>query len=76
MLYGFAGIRLDEHDPKTAMWSKQLLGNRWISIQPHLPKQWKQLVIKGLNLQNRESGEREIYDVTLTPTRVDVVRRP
>lgn len=76
VLYGFAGIRLDEHEPKNAMWSKQLLGNRWISIQPHLPKQWKQIVIKGLNLPNRESGEREIYDVTLTPTRVDVVRRP
>lgn len=72
VLYGFAGIRLDEHEPQNVIWKRKLRGKRWISITPHLPKAWKQITLRGVSLPSATDDVREKFDITLGPNRVSV----
>lgn len=61
VVYGFLGFRLDSTKDPKAKWSKELLGDRWLSIKPNLPRQWKSVKFKNFTLL----GQR--YTLTATP---------
>jgi len=48
VLYGFAGIRIDEKKAPGTQWSIPLRNGAILSIAPHLPKAWKKLTLKNL----------------------------
>lgn len=50
VIYGFLGFRIDEKKLPGAVWSKQLLGARWLSIKPNLPKAWKSVKFKNFKV--------------------------
>lgn len=59
VLYGFLGIRIDSKPEPGAQWSKRL--NRgWLSIKPHLPKQWKRVTVQNLSILGQN------YKLTVT----------
>lgn len=49
-LYGFVGLRIDDHDPGTKPWKTPLKNGYWLSCQPHLPEAWKSVTIDGLTV--------------------------
>jgi trehalose/maltose hydrolase-like predicted phosphorylase len=53
VLYGFLGIRIDSGNPAKNAWSKQLLGDRALSVEPHLPKLWKSVKFKNFTVLGR-----------------------
>lgn len=40
VLYGFLGLRLDDHDPGQKPWKLRLNSGTWVSLAPSLPSQW------------------------------------
>ena len=49
VLYGFAGLRIDDHKP-THNGAIPLKNGYYLSIKPNLPKAWKSLKIRGLKI--------------------------
>ena len=50
VLFGFLGFRIDSEQEQGAAWSKQLLGNSWLSIKPNLPKTWKSVTLRNFSV--------------------------
>jgi trehalose/maltose hydrolase-like predicted phosphorylase len=50
VLFGFAGLRIDEKKAPDAQWSMPLLDGKILSIAPHLPKGWKKLTLRNLTI--------------------------
>jgi trehalose/maltose hydrolase-like predicted phosphorylase len=53
VLYGFLGIRIDSGNRSENVWSKPLLGDRVLSVAPHLPKAWKSVKLKNFTVLGR-----------------------
>lgn len=69
VLYGFAGLRIDDHKPEKAAWMVPLKEGYWLSCTPHLPKAWRSIKIKGLKLLDAT------YDLTISGDSVAVQKR-
>lgn len=53
VLYGFAGLRLEEGTPEDALWI-QNLNNGWtLSAKPNLPSTWTKITIYGIVINGR-----------------------
>lgn len=68
VIYGFLGFRIDEKKQPGAVWSKQLLGARWLSIKPNLPKAWKSVKFKNFKVLGKS------YTLTVTRKRASVTQ--
>ena len=68
VLYGFLGFRIDSHKDAHAAWSTPLQQGKWLNVAPHLPKAWKKVQLRGLQVV----GTR--YTMTFTPSGVKVER--
>jgi trehalose/maltose hydrolase-like predicted phosphorylase len=68
VLYGFLGFRLDSEQEPEAVWSKKLLGDRWLSVKPNLPPKWNSVKFKNFTV----FGER--YTLLVTPTTAQVTQ--
>ncbi|HJP84160.1 MAG TPA: glycosyl hydrolase family 65 protein [Fimbriimonadaceae bacterium] len=66
VLYGFAGIRIDNKKAQGAKWSIPLKNGKVLSITPHLPREWKSLKINGLTVLGKR------YDVLIKGEQVTV----
>lgn len=66
VLYGFAGIRIDEKPVTGANWTKELKNGYWLSCKPNLPKAWKSMNIKGIVVLGKK------YDLKISNTDVFV----
>jgi len=53
ILFGFAGIGIDEKQDLDALWSKKLLGGSWMNVRPRLPAAWKAVKLKNLTVLGR-----------------------
>ena len=53
VLYGFAGIRIDDKEAPNAKWSTPLKNGKVLSVAPNLPKEWKKLTLKNLAILGR-----------------------
>jgi len=69
VLYGFLGLRLDRFEPN-APWKLPLANGYWISSSPHLPKAWKSITLKNIQL----GGQR--FTIRATHDRLDVTKSP
>lgn len=67
VLYGFAGIRIDDKPQEGAKFERQLKLGKWLSIKPNLPKQWKKITIRSLWILG------EPVDVEISATQVKVL---
>ena len=68
VLYGFLGFRIDlQKDPK-ALWAKRLRGGDWLTLNPHLPRQWKKVTFRNFYLL----GQR--YTLTVTHNGINVTQ--
>lgn len=54
VLYGFAGIRIDDKKAPEAQWSMPLRNGKVLSIAPNLPKEWKKLTLKNLTILGKK----------------------
>jgi hypothetical protein len=68
VLYGFAGIRIDLKSPGDAVWSHQILGGSVLSVNPHLPSQWKSVKLKNFSILG------STYTLTATHTGCTVIK--
>jgi hypothetical protein len=59
VLYGFAGIRIDDKKAPGAQWSTPLKNGKVLSIAPNLPKEWKKLTLKNLTIL----GKRYTFEI-------------
>ncbi len=50
VLYGFAGLRIDDRKAAGALWNHPLLGGKTLSLRPSLPPGWKGVKLKGVTL--------------------------
>ena len=66
VIYGFAGIRVDDKKAPNARWSTPLLNGKVLSIAPNLPKEWKSLRLKGLKILGKP------YSIEITGDQVKV----
>lgn len=54
VLYGFAGLRLDDRPlPGSAFPPIRLKNGGWLSCRPSLPKEWRSVTIDGLTILDR-----------------------
>lgn len=67
VLYGFAGFRIDYAPEPGALWSLRLREGGWLSIKPHLPKEWKRVTIRNFKVLGKR------YTATITPNGVQVI---
>jgi trehalose/maltose hydrolase-like predicted phosphorylase len=54
VVYGFAGIRIDDKKAPNAQWSIPLKNGKTLSIAPNLPKEWKRLTLKNLTILGKK----------------------
>ncbi|MBC8064421.1 MAG: glycoside hydrolase family 65 protein [Chlorobia bacterium] len=54
VLYGFAGIRIDDKKAPGAQWSIPLKNGKVLSIAPNLPKEWKKLTLRNLTILGKK----------------------
>ena len=66
VLYGFAGLRIDDRKAPGALWSHPLLGGKVLSVRPALPPAWKGVHLKGIALPDGR------YDLEIAPGKVTV----
>ena len=50
VLYGFLGFRIDSKKDPQALWAKRLRGGDWLTLNPHLPKQWNKVTFRNFPL--------------------------
>ena len=50
VIYGFLGFRIDSKPEAGASWSLKLKGDRWLSINPNLPKAWKRVTFRNFHV--------------------------
>jgi trehalose/maltose hydrolase-like predicted phosphorylase len=53
LIYGFLGFRLDSEQRRGPAWSTPLIGNRYLSVRPQLPKEWKSVKFKNFTILGR-----------------------
>ena len=53
VLYGFLGIRIDSANRSDDAWSTKILGDRVLSVSPHLPKAWNSVRFQNFNVLGR-----------------------
>lgn len=70
VLYGFLGIRIDDRPLSNAQYTTRLNNGRWLSIAPHLPKEWTGLRVRGLTILGRR------YEVTVSGNQVNIFEEP
>jgi trehalose/maltose hydrolase-like predicted phosphorylase len=68
VVYGFLGFRIDSSQSTAPGWSTRLMGERWLNVQPHLPKAWKSVRFKNFHVLGRS------YTLTATQTSVKVTQ--
>jgi hypothetical protein len=61
VIYGFLGFRIDSEPVPGAAWTKELIGENWLSIRPNLPPTWKSATLKNFAVR----GAR--YTLSVTP---------
>lgn len=66
VLYGFMGFRIDLQKDQEAVWAKRLNGEYWLSLSPHLPPQWKGVVLRNACVL----GQRITFTITHNGTTV------
>lgn len=49
-LYGFVGLRIDDHDPGAKPWKMPLKDGYWLSCEPHLPRSWRSVTLRNLTV--------------------------
>lgn len=54
VLYGFAGLRIDNKKAPNAQWSMPLKNGHILSIAPNLPKEWKKLTLRNLTVLGKK----------------------
>lgn len=54
VIYGFAGIRIDDRKAPGAQWSTPLKNGKVLSIAPNLPKEWRKLTLKNLTILGKK----------------------
>jgi trehalose/maltose hydrolase-like predicted phosphorylase len=64
VFFGFLGFRIDDRPQEGSKWSVQLRGGMVLSAKPNLPKEWKRVRVRNLNVL----GQR--FTLELTPDRV------
>jgi len=50
VLYGFAGLRIDNQKGPRAQWSMPLRNGMILSLAPSLPKEWRRLTLRNLRI--------------------------
>jgi trehalose/maltose hydrolase-like predicted phosphorylase len=55
VLYGFAGLRIDDKKAPNAQWSMTLKNGKVLSIAPNLPREWKKLTLKNLTILGKKT---------------------
>jgi len=68
VIYGFLGFRIDSKPEAGASWSLKLKGDRWLSIKPNLPKQWKRVTFRNFHVLGKT------YTLTATHESVQVTQ--
>ena len=53
VLFGFAGIRIDNKQAPHAQWSMPIRNGTILSIAPNLPKEWKKVTLRNLKVLNK-----------------------
>jgi trehalose/maltose hydrolase-like predicted phosphorylase len=66
VVYGFLGFRIDSKPEAGASWSLKLKGDRWLSIKPNLPKEWKRVTFRNFHVLGKT------YTLTATHQSVQV----
>jgi len=54
VIYGFAGIRIDDKRAPNAQWSTPLNNGKVLSIAPNLPNEWKKITLKNLSILGKK----------------------
>ncbi len=68
VIYGFLGFRIDSKPEAGASWSLKLKGDRWLSIKPNLPKEWKRVTFRNFHVLGKT------YTLTATHESVQVTQ--
>lgn len=68
VIYGFLGFRIDSKPEAGASWSLKLKGERWLSIKPNLPKEWKRVTFRNFHVLGKT------YTLTATHQSVQVTQ--
>jgi hypothetical protein len=50
VLFGFLGFRIDSQKDPAASWAKKLNGERWLTIRPNLPTEWRSVKFKNFTI--------------------------
>ncbi len=66
VLYGFAGFRIDYQQNPDAKWSMPLRNGGWLNVNPRLPKIWKRITLRGVQILD----QRLTFDITNDQVRV------
>ncbi|MCE9557712.1 MAG: hypothetical protein K8R88_02055 [Armatimonadetes bacterium] len=53
VLYGFAGIRLDNAPQANSKWTVKLKSGKFLSILPHLPSEWKSITLDKFVIEDK-----------------------
>ncbi|HWD41010.1 MAG TPA: glycosyl hydrolase family 65 protein [Fimbriimonas sp.] len=61
LLYGLLGFRIDLKPEPGSAWSKRLLGNSFLSVKPHLPREWKSVKFQNFTVL------KDRYTLEVTP---------
>jgi hypothetical protein len=54
VLYGFLGLRFDEHEPAEAGWKTELDDGWWLSCSPNLPDEWEAIVLEDVDILGKK----------------------
>ncbi|HEY3781061.1 MAG TPA: glycosyl hydrolase family 65 protein [Fimbriimonadaceae bacterium] len=68
VLYGFLGFRIDLQNDVHAPWRHRLNGKEWLTIQPHLPKEWNRVTFKNFSLLGKR------YTLTATQSGITMTQ--
>lgn len=66
VLYGFAGFRIDYRKNPEAKWSMPLRDGGWLNVNPRLPKIWKRITLRGVQIL----GKRYTFEIANDQVRV------
>lgn len=67
VLFGFAGLRLDDVAVKGAQWEIELNDRKVLSCKPNLPSKWKSLKIRGLKVLGKR------YTVSIVGDKAELI---
>ncbi|RYG36393.1 glycoside hydrolase family 65 protein, partial [bacterium] len=58
VLYGFCGLRIDKNTAPAGQWSRPLRNGYTLSCRPNLPKAWRSVTLKGVQLDGKRMNLR------------------